>query len=90
MKSINKGIVIFSAHVPRATEWDTARGIKVERNTDGSVRIRVSSETETEDIEYKSKTITVEEAVRLGRALLCMDEEDAFDDMAKRAEKWSE
>ena len=80
---------IFNSYTRRITEWDTARGIKAYRNPDGTVGIQISSETEWEDAEYKSKTITAEEAERLGRALLCM-EDNGFDAVIGRAAAWSE
>lgn len=90
MKRQNPPTKIFSAHVPRATEWDTARGIEVYRETNGSVRIRVSSETEREDTRYKSKTLSAEDATTLGKALLCIPEDEDFGEIMSRAAAWSE
>lgn len=90
MKQNNPPAVIFSAYVPRATEWDTTRGIEVYRETNGSVRIRISSETEREDIRYKSKIISAADATSLGKALLCIPEDVDFGEIMSRAAAWSE
>lgn len=90
MKPIKDGAEIFSSYTPRITEWDTARGIKAYRNSDGTVDIRVSSETEWKDAEYKLKNITAEEATRLGKALLCIPDSEDFGEIISRAAAWSE
>jgi len=90
MKHVNEKTAIFSSYAPRKTEWDTARGIEAYRNIDGSVRIRISSETEWEDTEYKVKTITAEEAEMLGKALLCIPEDEDFGSIIERTMKRSE
>lgn len=81
--------MIFSSYVPRKTEWDTAREIEARRNPNGSVCIRISSETEREDAEYKDYTLSASEAEQLGRALLCM-EDSGFNAVIGRAAAWSE
>ena len=89
MKQINDGTVIFSSYTPRITEWDTARSAEAIRNPNGSVSIRISSETERDDKEHKSHTISAEEAEHFGRALLCM-EDSGFDAVIGRAAAWEE
>lgn len=81
---------IFSSYTPRTTEWDTARSIEAIRNPNGSVSIRISSETERDDKEHKSYTISAEEAEQFGKALLCIPADEDFGAIMSRAGAWSE
>lgn len=85
----NDRTVIFDLYEPRETEWDTARRIEASRYPNGSVYIRISTETEREDAEYKDTTLSAPEAEQLGRALLCM-EDSGFDAVIGRAAAWGE
>lgn len=89
MNQINKETIIFESHTPRLTEFDTTKGMEAVRNSDGSVSVRISSETEYSDRKHQLYTISASEAETFGRALLCM-EDGGFDAMIGRALEWGE
>jgi len=90
MKQINQHKpLIFGVRETLKDEWSIARGIEARRNTDGGVEVKIVRETERDDMIYMQKTITAEEAERLGRALLCMEDSE-FDAVIRRAMEWSE
>ena len=86
----NDRTVIFGLYEPRETEWDTARWIEASRYPNGSVCIRISTETEREDAEYKDTTLSATEAEAFGKALLCIPEDEDFGEIMSRAATWEE
>ena len=85
MNNVDREYMIFQSHIPRLTEFGTARGIEAYRNSDGSVPIRISSETEYADAKHKTYTLSAQEAEEFGRMLLCQSEEKNFVAIINRA-----
>lgn len=88
---INKNwIPIFSRKRHAKTEYATSTDIEVHRHTDGSVRVVIGSWTERSDKSIKTYELSVDDAVILGKVLLCLPEDEDFGEIMSRAAAWEE
>jgi len=80
-------MTIFEHKKYRTTEFDIGRSIVVDRQPDGGVLIRISAESEGQDTVSLPIELSREDADRLGRVLLC-SEDETFDEIVSRASKY--
>lgn len=84
------GTALFSRKRCAVNEYGISTDIDVFRHADGSMRIVVGSWTERTDKSIKVYELSADDAVILGKILLCIPEDDDFGAIMSRAAAWSE
>lgn len=88
--TINKDeTAIFSRTRYAKTEYGVSSDIEVYRHTDGSVRVVVGVWSERADKCIKVYELSESDAAILGKALLCIPEDEDFGAIMSRAAAWS-
>ena len=75
---------IFERKTYAKTEFEITRSIEAYRKTNGDVELRIAAETEGHDPVSLAYILSADDAEKIGRVLLCI-EDATFDELVERA-----